>query len=642
LLLSFQISLKVAIPDFFRQNSFAIGSIVFKLNWRIVMSLQEKLTVSAYLLFFSIIISAAPMTPYPELEFEGAYDYFILGKSLLANTGVFGPASYEPQGDTSLGVEGTTGILKEDDLPPDALIERAFLIWFASVDDKDPAMLTDNSVTLILPDGSEHAVTASIHGNSLTPASLEFDSYRKSGYYYYAYRVDITDILFNYQTSGDGAGLRKLDGAYTVKDVDDIWDCTKAPNHSYCKSASMVGGWQILFIYGSQKIARKRLYLYHGVDWSSNTKLNPKPINVANFELPEMASIKVSFVTMDGDDVASATESLEMIGEFATSNLVLGEIGPEACNPLSQPFNSKYRTYNYKGEPSECIQELSFDIDTFLLEYSKDDPGSIFNPHLQYGTTWFNFFIKTGADIILTNYVVLSVDTRLPAFDIPDENEKFIYSQSKDQNLVCHDRPFYYEIRVENHGHEPAENVQVRDGLPVGLTYIPGSTQIDRTGTGKCYEYVDDISGQSPLQYGMVVADSLEICQGSENCQSILVRFKAQPNDPPKNAAYTNVALIYDEKSGGIESAYKSNQGLPLRNNVDFECDEEVIELYTKESMSCDGTVEVEEPEKDDDKGDKEESPEKSDDDNQGDGKENNQTVEEVQDESACACTILF
>jgi uncharacterized repeat protein (TIGR01451 family) len=602
----------------------------------------KKFTTFCLALFFTANIFAAPMTPYPELVFEGAFDYFILGKSLLANTGVFGPEQYEPQGDTSLGVEGTTAILKNDDLPPDALVEKAFLIWFASVNDQDPAMLTDNEVTLVLPDGSEHTVTASMQGNSFAPATLEFDSYHKSGYYYYTYRVDITEILSNYQLSDAGAGTIPLEGNYSVKGVDDIWDCVKASNHKYCNSASMVGGWQILFIYGSHKIARKRLYLYHGVDWSSNTKLNPKPINVANFELPEMASVKVSFVTMDGDDVPSAPESLEMIGEFAQNNLILGEFGDGACNPLDQPFNSKHRTYNYKGEPSECIEELSFDIDTFFLQYDPDNTESFINPHIEYGTTWFNFFIKTGADIILTNYVMLSVDTRLPAFDIPDANEKFVFSQSDDSSKVCHDRPFYYEIRIENHGHEPAINVEVKDNIYVELKYVPGSTQIDRTGTGKCYEPVDDISGESPLTYGFKVADTLEICQDPDNCDSILVRFKVEPQNPPKHAMFSNTALIYDEKSGGHENAYRSNQGLPARTTVDFECDENIVELYTKESMSCDGAVDLEDPSKDEEKEDNGDSEESDKNDKESDNKEDSGSDNNLEDESACSCNIIF
>ncbi len=605
------------------------------------MNLLKKSILPFLLLFLTANIFSAPMTPYPELVFEGAFDYFILGKSLLANTGVFGPEMYEPAGDTSLGIEGTTGILKKDDLPPDAIIEKALLVWFASVDDRDPAMLTDNEVILTLPDGSDHTITASVHGNSFTPASLEFDSYHRSGYYYYTYRVDITDILMDYQTGDTDLGVVPLDGEYHVRGVEDIWDCSKAPNHRYCNSASMIGGWQILFIYGSPMIARKRLYLYHGLDWHSNTKTNAKPINVANFELPEMATVKVSFVTMDGDDVASATESLEMIGEFAHSNLILGEVGPDACIPLDQPFNSKYRTYNYKGEPSECIRELSMDINTFLLNYDPDITDGFINPHLQYGTTWFNFFIKTGADIILTNYVVLSVDTRLPAFDIPGANEKFVYSQSSDPNLVCDDRPFYYEIRIENHGHEPAVNVEVKDLIPVELRYVPGSTQIDRTGTGKCYEPVDDISGNTPLAYGLKVADTLEICQGPGNCESILVRFKVEPQSPPKHAMFSNIALIYDEKSGGVENAYRSNKGLPLRTAVDFDCDENIIELYTEESMSCDGTVDVEQPEdNNEDPGDSEESDKESD--LPSDSEDQNNESEEIYDETACACTIIF
>ncbi len=593
--------------------------------------------ISICLLIFPMLL-AAPMTPYPEREYEGAYDYFILGKSLLADTGSY--SDWEPnKGDTSLGVEGTAATLKKDDLPPDAKIEEAFLIWFASKNDSDKAAHCDNKVFLTLPDGSEHEVEASVLGNSLTETTLEFDSYYKSGYYYYVYRVDITDILTEYQMQEIESGIKPLDGEYSVRGVTDIWDCHDDPNHNYCKNASMTGGWQVLFVYSSSLIARKRLYLYHGLDWSSNTKLNPKPINVANFELPEAASVKVSFVTIDGDNEPDYSESLEMIGELAETNLVLGETGPDACNPLDQPFNSKYRTYNYKGEPSECIEELSFDIDTFFLEYSEDDAANVINPHIQYGTTWFNFFIKTGADIILTNYVMLSVDTKLPAFDIPEADEKFVYSHSENHGQVCEELPFVYEIRVENHGQEPAQNVVVTDPIPSGLKYVSGSTQIDKTGSGTCYESVEDVSGQSPIEKGMKVADTLSICQDESNCESILVRFKVEPVDAKKNSVYQNIAFIHDDISGK-DASYKSNQGIPLLTTVDMTCpDEEEKDLYTAESTACgDEVAEDNGKEHTEDELDEEEKEPGDDEENLEPEESNNP---EVEDESGCSCFFL-
>ena len=545
-------------------------------------------------------LGALPISNVPTFEYEGAYDYFILSKSLLANTGAH--SSYEPQGDTSIGVEGASDYLYESDIPKDAVIERAFLVWFASVDTTaGNSLMVDNEVTLTTPDGNQHIVTGPA-ANSLSPQSFEFESdYRNhmmSTYYYYIYRVDVTDILKDFQTDASTGEVKSLEGEYKVSGVDDIYDCAKSgESHVYCKQASMIGGWQLVLIYGSSKIARKRLYLYHGLTWSDSTIGVAQPIIVGNFELPEQASVRVSFVTADGDDYIKAVEYLKVQGGLAAERLTLGETGDNACNPLNQPFNSKFRTVNYKGEISECREELSFDIDTFFLQYDPDVPDSIINPHVQYGTNVMSFYIETGSDIVLTNYVILSVDTRLPTFDIPEKNEKFLLTTTGQEDKVCKDTVFGYQIVVENHGQEPAESVMVSDPLKSLLTYVPGTFQIDRTGTGKCFEDYPD-GGTFPLQNGMVVADKMEICQDESNCDRILLRFLVKmQEDLPKNAAFTNSANIWDAKTGE-ESAYKTNQGLPVRATFALSCDaledaKVKSQLYTKESMSCEGTKDV-------------------------------------------------
>ncbi len=610
------------------------------------MKLMLKLLILN--VFFAGVLSALPISNFPIFEYEGAFDYFILSKSLLLNTSAY--STYEPQGDTSIGVEGASDFLLETDIPKDAVIEQAFLVWFASVNDADKMMFTDNQVTLMTPDGEEHTVTASLQGNTASPQGFEFESYYKTGYYYYVYRVDVTDIIANFQYDKETGERKSLVGEYKVSGVDDIYDCAQSgTSHNYCQMASMIGGWQLILIYGSSQIARKRLYLYNGLDWSANTTLKPTTITIGNFELPEKAAVKVSFVTADGDDVASAPESLEIRGGLTDQHLVLGDVDG-SCNPLNQPFNSKFRTVNHKGEVSDCREELSFDIDTFFLQYDENIEDSIINPHVQYGTNSMDFYIKTGADIVLTNYVILSVDTRLPAFDIPEKNEKFLLTTTGENGKVCKDTAFGYQIVVENHGQEPAELVMVSDTLRDIQTYIPGTFQIDYTGTGKCFEDYPD-GGDFPLKSGIMVADKMEICQDESNCERILLRFLVKmPENAPKNASFNNTALIWDSKTGE-ESAYRTNQGLPVRSTLAASCDAMddaavKAKLYTKESMTCDGSKEVpDDPEPSSDKDDTDTDTQPGDEDSGDTGKDNDPADgadgEDEEDDAGCALIFI-
>ena len=596
---------------------------------------------------FAGVLHAIPISNIPTFEYEGAYDYFILSKSLLANTGAY--SDYEPQGDTSIGVEGASDFLLETDIPKDAVIEQAFLVWFASVNDNDSMMFTDNEVTLMTPDGVDHTVTASLQGNSASPQGFEFESYYSKGYYYYVYRVDVTNIIADFQYGGENGEIRSLVGEYKVSGVDDIYDCAQSgTSHKYCEMASMIGGWQLILIYGSSQIARKRLYLYNGLTWSAGTMMNPPTIPIGNFELPEKAAVKVSFVTADGDDYPSAKEYLEVRGGLASQSLVLGDVDG-SCNPLDQPFNSKFRTVNHKGEVSDCREELSFDVDTFFLQYDENVPDSIINPHVQYGTNSMEFYIKTGSDIVLTNYVILSVDTRLPAFDIPDKNEKFLLTTVGEDGKVCKDTAFGYQIVVENHGQEPAEFVMVRDILRDVQTYIPGTFQIDYTGTGKCFEDYHD-NGDFPLKSGLMVADTMEICQNEANCERVLLRFLVKmPENSQKNASFNNTALIWDAKTGE-ESSYKTNQGLPVRATLAAWCealDDAAVKakLYTKESMTCDGTKEVpDDPEPASDKDDTDSGSEPEEDVSGDTEKEENPADSadaEEEDDSGCSLILI-
>ncbi|MBQ4437433.1 hypothetical protein II898_00975 [bacterium] len=610
------------------------------------MKLMLKLLILN--VFFAGVLSALPISNFPIFEYEGAFDYFILSKSLLLNTSAY--STYEPQGDTSIGVEGASDFLLETDIPKDAVIEQAFLVWFASVNDADKMMFTDNQVTLMTPDGEEHTVIASLQGNTASPQGFEFESYYKTGYYYYVYRVDVTDIIANFQYDKETGERKSLVGEYKVSGVDDIYDCAQSgTSHNYCQMASMIGGWQLILIYGSSQIARKRLYLYNGLDWSANTTLKPTTITIGNFELPEKAAVKVSFVTADGDDVASAPESLEIRGGLTDQHLVLGDVDG-SCNPLNQPFNSKFRTVNHKGEVSDCREELSFDIDTFFLQYDENIEDSIINPHVQYGTNSMDFYIKTGADIVLTNYVILSVDTRLPAFDIPEKNEKFLLTTTGENGKVCKDTAFGYQIVVENHGQEPAELVMVSDTLRDIQTYIPGTFQIDYTGTGKCFEDYPD-GGDFPLKSGIMVADKMEICQDESNCERILLRFLVKmPENAPKNASFNNTALIWDSKTGE-ESAYRTNQGLPVRSTLAASCDAMddaavKAKLYTKESMTCDGSKEVpDDPEPSSDKDDTDTDTQPGDEDSGDTGKDNDPADgadgEDEEDDAGCALIFI-
>ena len=144
-----------------------------------------------------------------------------------------------------------------------------------------------------------------------------------------------------------------------------------------------------------------------------------------------------------------------------------------------------------------------------------------------------------------------------------------------------------------------------------------------------------------------MAADIMEICQSPSNCDRVLMRFLVKPNEnSPKNAAFTNTALIWDNKTGNA-GAYKTNQGLSVRSTFASSCeplDDAAVkaQLYTKESMSCEGTKEVP-----DDSGtssdDTSDSDDSSDDTGSTDGgkDEENDSSSGLDDEDDSGCSIV-
>jgi len=565
-------------------------------------------------------------TPYKGWE-EGGNDFVVMFNSLIDDqiTLTSETSSENRQGDTCI-LESSfdlTGL----HIPDDAELIEAYIIWMGAVDPTKFNDPTDNQVHLkfvrddagytweddiIVGDVAKavgqddqndlfafQSVKFSPKDGVTTGCSPDSPGTNTTGEVaYFTYRKDITDFFAKIRDDNLASENPRKDGLamfgkYTVSGL----DCT---DHDYYKCrTTMVSTWSIILLYKSGSVRSKKIYLYPGFAWAQGETTTA---NVSGFILPKNPVLRITTNIAEGDP--ALTPKLDLPPEIVYIK------GPDAmstyqltneCNPQVdmsfEIYNSRSSIIGWKGDLM-CVSGVAggpdyfgIDNDTFLLDAENDIN---LQEHLKLGGTNFDVRISVNQDAILMNYLVVSVDTKSPAFDIPPEaqinfpedREKHYCSCRKAEDpadAYCVTEsggyPMYYLVRVQNWGTNVAKNVIVVDDLSNLVEYIPGSTEIatkfedtNNPQNGTDWTVIPDLAGNGtdpntkfPLSgAGYKVADSMDICnQATWTCTDTrLLRFKVKPKKLPKVEVIPNIAVIKEE---GSVDAYRSNRGLNLK-----------------------------------------------------------------------------
>ena len=557
---------------------------------------------------------------------EGAWDFFIMHKSSLERSPENKAAVYDengneilsnPQADSNVDPTiGTTYTLTSKHIPPDADVDRAFLIWLADVDPYKLNEPTKNSVTLTFTNTKDPTITLSQEVKASYQGDLSKDNKGVFEYEavrdgidsrlkqepwcpddtasyagYYTYRVEVSDFMKKIIAMGEEKGMEPgeaLYGDYNVKGIESSDHCF------YMKNSAMAGGWALPFVYTSSNIRAKKIYFYHGLEAYQHKAAE---LVVNGFELPDEAIIRLGLVVFEGDPglakirvngMAIPPEGLSISGHM---NLKDYRLLANNCNPFrtqdssgnafnyTEIYNSISSIFGWEDETETCIGnpdnpldpenpiEYAIDADTFLVDSRFPPFDTMFNK----GDMELGLKIGSNQDQIFTNFLVVSVDTKAPQFDIPDAREKNYCSCAKEADAVCFDRPFYYTIKVQNWGENFAYDVKVQDKLPVQVEYIPGTTEIatkiNEQGYGTDWETIPDVNGKFPFDEPYPVSDKLKYCDAvTLNCEeSVWIRFQVKPKaDLAKNEVIKNSATIFSS-DGPMSYTYSTNSSIPLR-----------------------------------------------------------------------------
>ena len=532
---------------------------------------------------------------------EGAWDFFIMHKSLIKQvTGEASTTAGNPQADTCIEQEiGSTYTLEMKHIPPDADIDRAFLVWLSTQDPDNLNGPTDNSVTLTFTNAANpnitlsREITASFQGNLATTTignfeyeALNMPDTQTGNTGVFTYRVEVSDFMKEIIRMGEAEGMNSgeaLYGNYNVKGM----ECSNHQN--YLTTSGLVGGWFMPFVYTSAHINPKKIYFYNGLAAYRDAS---QLITVSGFELPAEAVIKLGLVVFEGDPGLYSMLFSHMEGLAISSQLNPNNFAPlfNNCNPNMGSYTEMYNSISsvFGWEDSEnywCVgnpnnladpsSPLEYGIDSDILLVDSGPTGPFYG-QFNKGDTAINLQIGANQDQVYTNILIVSVDTKAPKFDIPENpktlngREKDYCSCSTDADAVCADRPFYYTIKIQNWGENQAGNVMLQDTLPAQVDYVPGSTEIatkfDANGLGTDWTKVEDINGGFPYATAQMLTDVMtqhcdKLNEPGYCSEGFWVRFQVKPKaNLSKNEVIRNTAVIT-----GDSMPYNSNSNIPLR-----------------------------------------------------------------------------
>ncbi len=444
-------------------------------------------------------------------------------------------------------------------IPEGVNVLKAYLVWMGSLNHgADPTFTgcqlsaaidqpsTKNTVILTPPGGNQYTVEGQA-------SDLETVLYQDTYYdenmnevegcmFFYTYRVDVTDILQRHNTQD----ARPLIGTYKVQNV---YAYTGNP---YYSRTTVLAGWSLFIVYASPDQAPKKIYYYTKFNniWDSSYTMIP-----SGFEVPGEARAKITFFIGEGDQGISgpciniACDNGTTQEGIYFNDSVLSDI----CNPLQNAYNSTVNTGLADAEGACRTDQYSIDLDTFDV-----------SPLVSLGDTSANIRWETGQDQIYTNYLLLSIDSKLPDFDIPGEDEKL--SDPACGEPLTPGQEYTYTIAIENHGDDVATDVSVRDRLSRFVTYVPNSTVLKRP-TGEETAIMDPGEGLAPIEQGIDIADTIRN-QGAERYEvSFKVVLSTLEEGLTKESIIDNVAEIIS--NGG--DIYFTNGGSPCRHTVQVE-----------------------------------------------------------------------
>jgi uncharacterized repeat protein (TIGR01451 family) len=322
-------------------------------------------------------------------------------------------------------------------LPAGTNVAWAGLYWHCSsqnVGDPAPVAAQRNQVRFRAPGAAAYAgVTAS--------------AFDVIGNVYFAF-ADVTAAV-------RGAGA----GEYTVANI----QCANSTANTGAGAVTNLrGGWALVVAYEDDTAPLRNLYVADAFQTYQTTAAVVPVSGFVTPASPEVVRSRVGIVLGDGDRGQTDTLSLRCTMPMSTATL-LGETGPGVLNPTNDIGNSTITRFGAQTMRNPMhLNTLGWDADLF------DTTGILPNSCRAAEVTALGSTNEGNAIGVIT----FATDIFAP--------EVSISKTAADVNgapLLRGDE-IEYTLVVRNTGRDPATGVVVRDPVPAGTTYVPGSLRI--------------------------------------------------------------------------------------------------------------------------------------------------------------------
>ncbi|MCK5797501.1 MAG: DUF11 domain-containing protein, partial [Deltaproteobacteria bacterium] len=409
---------------------------------------------------------------------------FVVGRAptLLSSHSIFGnargvgaslmlPDIQSPQSRSILLTSASASLAG---LPPDAIIERAFLFWTGALAETGVSgpKTADTQVSFTVVDGTTFSVAAS-PGACATVANPNNSAFP---HFYYC-RAEVTGQVAAHAFAGS------YNGVYRVGDVaasPAVFVNHPPPVGRRCKTSfcqAKYAAWSMVVIYSSASETTQRdIRLYDGflmldhIDGSMGSTAQTT-FTISDFLADADPKASLTFFAVEGDDrLGVPPQSLVPPSD------------PSYCTTCqdSLAFNGSFvqdtagRPGNLFNESLESGGNSGVDIDTI-------DVSSLVMPHatsatirLVSGTGPVQNPVPShgGGELFGYGWTLLALSRPAPNF------KTSATTKTVNPTSAGHGETLSYTVTVTNTGSAVATHTRVTDTLPAGTTYTPNSLQV--------------------------------------------------------------------------------------------------------------------------------------------------------------------